>query len=153
MGEIEEIYIHPVRCYTCGKVVAHLTLSLEKLIKTDGNVDDFLTSKGIPPSRYCCRRTLLTPIRGLFLDKDSEIEEEIYTPETFEETHNTEEEIEETEDVARASINAFRQMQKNVASNKSGLYTRGRKKKGKPGLTYKEVAEKQRGVPGKSKKK
>lgn len=156
MALVEELYLHPIRCITCGKVIAHLTESLEHIVKSGSDADAFLTSKGFPPSRYCCRRALLAPIRGYFLDSEANIEEEIYTPETFEETHDVIDSDEEDKtDIARKSFNALERAQRNVQRNESNLYLGGRKRrnKGKTRLNLREFAEgKSAGIPGRKRK-
>lgn len=160
MEDIEEVYIHPIRCYTCGKVIAHLTSSLEKIIKEGHDADAFLTSKGIPPSRYCCRRTLLSPIKGLFLYTEEDKDEKgIYIPETFEETQEESSEEEEApRNITKRSLTAFRNEQKNITGRKAGLYSRGAKRTKKEktkGRSIREMSEQvrqKRGIPGKSRK-
>jgi DNA-directed RNA polymerase I, II, and III subunit RPABC5 len=52
--------IIPIRCYTCGKVIANLTGVYEELFKLTGSSKQSLDTLGL--HRYCCRRMLLTHV-------------------------------------------------------------------------------------------
>ena len=51
--------IIPIRCFTCGKVVAHLWQKY-MLLQTEQSPGDALDSLGV--KRYCCRRMLLSHV-------------------------------------------------------------------------------------------
>lgn len=51
--------IIPIRCFTCGKPVAHLWTEFEKRIAVpDADPGQVLTDLGL--RRYCCRRMVMT---------------------------------------------------------------------------------------------
>ncbi|HUU48955.1 MAG TPA: DNA-directed RNA polymerase subunit N [Nitrosopumilaceae archaeon] len=50
----------PVRCFTCGNLVADKFEDYQTKVKTGENPGKVLDSLGI--SRYCCRRMLLTTV-------------------------------------------------------------------------------------------
>lgn len=52
----------PIRCYTCGKVLANLTISWEQHKKQFGDNDwkPFFDKHRI--TRYCCKRVLMTQV-------------------------------------------------------------------------------------------
>lgn len=50
----------PVRCFTCGKVIAHLWEEYEHKVKT--KVDSATALESIGLSRYCCRRMFLSHV-------------------------------------------------------------------------------------------
>lgn len=53
--------ILPIRCYTCGKVLAHLTTQWEEHMKKSGdNWKPFFEKHHI--IRYCCKRVLMTQV-------------------------------------------------------------------------------------------
>lgn len=52
--------IIPVRCYSCGKVIAHIFEAYRKLLDEDYTEAEALEAVGAV--RYCCRRMLLTHI-------------------------------------------------------------------------------------------
>jgi DNA-directed RNA polymerases I, II, and III subunit RPABC5 len=52
--------IIPVRCYSCGKCIAHLYEPYKKLLDEDYTEAEALQAVGAV--RYCCRRMLLTHI-------------------------------------------------------------------------------------------
>ena len=52
--------IIPVRCYSCGKTIAHLYEPYRKLLDEDYTEAEALATVGA--IRYCCRRMLLTHI-------------------------------------------------------------------------------------------
>ena len=52
--------IIPVRCYSCGKTIAHLYEPYRKLLDEDYTEAEALAAVGCV--RYCCRRMLLTHI-------------------------------------------------------------------------------------------
>lgn len=72
-GPDEIFLIHPV-CFSCNRVIGHLTNDIEEILESKGDIESFLTSVGIPPTRYCCRRMLLSPIRGYYLYSDPKLE-------------------------------------------------------------------------------
>jgi len=47
----------PVRCFTCGGVIGHLTEEYEQKVKAGKNPAEVLEALGI--ERYCCRRMFL----------------------------------------------------------------------------------------------
>ena len=50
----------PIRCYTCGKVVAHYYEEYIEGLKTGKEPKKMLDSFGL--TRYCCRRMLITHV-------------------------------------------------------------------------------------------
>ncbi|MFX0015537.1 MAG: DNA-directed RNA polymerase subunit N [Promethearchaeota archaeon] len=50
----------PIRCYTCGKVIAHLYDDYVQGIKEGKDPKELLDSFGL--TRYCCRRMLITHV-------------------------------------------------------------------------------------------
>lgn len=72
--------IIPIRCFTCGKVLADKWLYFKRKLEerksdmeedTDSNVDFFFEDRpcsklleelGLPPSKVCCRRHLLAHV-------------------------------------------------------------------------------------------
>ncbi|MFX0122190.1 MAG: DNA-directed RNA polymerase subunit N [Candidatus Hodarchaeota archaeon] len=50
----------PIRCYTCGKVIAHLYDDYIEGLKEGKESDELLDSFGL--TRYCCRRMLITHV-------------------------------------------------------------------------------------------
>ncbi|PFH37421.1 DNA-directed RNA polymerase II RPB10 [Besnoitia besnoiti] len=50
--------IVPIRCFTCGKVIAHLWEKWIDMIDEDRPEGEALDILGL--DRYCCRRMLLT---------------------------------------------------------------------------------------------
>jgi DNA-directed RNA polymerase subunit N (RpoN/RPB10) len=44
----------PVRCWSCGKVIAHKYAQYKEVLDNDGDTDKVLDDAGI--TRYCCRR-------------------------------------------------------------------------------------------------
>merc|ERR1712100_808992 len=56
----KEKMIIPVRCYSCGKTIAHLYEPYRKLLDEDYTEAEALAAVGCV--RYCCRRMLLTHI-------------------------------------------------------------------------------------------
>ncbi len=50
--------IIPVRCFTCGKVIADKWIEYEKQVQGGADPAKVLDSLGI--SRYCCRRMFLS---------------------------------------------------------------------------------------------
>lgn len=52
--------IIPIRCFTCGKPVAHLWETFDKRTKGGENPGKVMDDLGL--DRYCCRRMLLTHI-------------------------------------------------------------------------------------------
>ncbi len=50
----------PVRCFTCGKVVASLYEEYEKRIERGENPKNALDALGL--DRYCCRKMLITHV-------------------------------------------------------------------------------------------
>jgi DNA-directed RNA polymerase subunit N len=51
----------PVRCFTCGKVIASVWEEYEKRVSEFENPGKVLDDLGI--DRYCCRRMLLSHIK------------------------------------------------------------------------------------------
>lgn len=50
----------PIRCYTCGKVIAQLYDSYIEGLKEGKESEELLDSFGL--TRYCCRRMLITHV-------------------------------------------------------------------------------------------
>ncbi len=50
----------PIRCYTCGKVIAHHYEDYIEGLKTGKEAKEMLDSFGL--TRYCCRRMLITHV-------------------------------------------------------------------------------------------
>ncbi|MFW9904162.1 MAG: DNA-directed RNA polymerase subunit N [Candidatus Thorarchaeota archaeon] len=50
----------PIRCYTCGKVIAHLYDEYVEGLKEGKESKELLDSFGL--TRYCCRRMLITHV-------------------------------------------------------------------------------------------
>lgn len=57
---IGDFMIVPVRCFTCGKVLASSYEEYRKRIKQGENAKEVLDFLGI--ERYCCRRMLLSHV-------------------------------------------------------------------------------------------
>ena len=53
----------PVRCFTCGNVIADKNDDYQNRIKTGEDPAKILDSLGI--TRYCCRRMLLTSLETI----------------------------------------------------------------------------------------
>ena len=53
----------PVRCFTCGNLIADKYEDYQNRIKTGEEPAKVLTSLGI--ERYCCRRMLLTSVETI----------------------------------------------------------------------------------------
>ncbi|MDH3276714.1 MAG: DNA-directed RNA polymerase subunit N [Nitrosopumilus sp.] len=53
----------PVRCFTCGNLVADKFEDYQNKVKSGENPGKVLDSLGI--SRYCCRRMLLTTVETI----------------------------------------------------------------------------------------
>lgn len=51
----------PIRCYTCGKVLANLTTPWMKQHQTDGNNWQCFFEK-YKIQRYCCKRVLMSQV-------------------------------------------------------------------------------------------
>ena len=49
--------IIPIRCFSCGKPIAHLYSKYKKLVENDTSKKDALDELGI--KRYCCRAQIL----------------------------------------------------------------------------------------------
>jgi len=52
--------IIPIRCFTCGKPVAHLWEPFQKEVKAGRNVKNSLDKMGL--ERYCCRSLFLSHV-------------------------------------------------------------------------------------------
>ncbi|KAG9394654.1 DNA-directed RNA polymerase, subunit N [Carpediemonas membranifera] len=52
--------IIPVRCFTCGKVIANLWEPYQRLLAENVSAAEALDQLGC--NRYCCRRMLLTHV-------------------------------------------------------------------------------------------
>lgn len=50
----------PIRCYTCGKVLAHFYDEYIEGLKAGRESKELLDSFGL--TRYCCRRMLITHV-------------------------------------------------------------------------------------------
>ncbi|WP_455141228.1 DNA-directed RNA polymerase subunit N [Candidatus Hodarchaeum mangrovi] len=50
----------PIRCYTCGKVIAHLYDAFLEGLKEGKTAKELLDSFNL--TRYCCRRMLITHV-------------------------------------------------------------------------------------------
>jgi DNA-directed RNA polymerase subunit N len=55
----------PVRCFSCGKVIAEYYDQFIEGIKKGKKIDELFNELGI--ERYCCRRMLLTSVE--FIDE------------------------------------------------------------------------------------
>jgi DNA-directed RNA polymerase subunit N len=53
----------PVRCFTCGNLVADKFEDYQTKVKSGENAAKVLDSLGV--SRYCCRRMLLTSVETI----------------------------------------------------------------------------------------
>jgi len=53
----------PVRCFTCGNLIADKYEDFQNKIKSGEEPDKVLNSLGI--ERYCCRRMLLTTVETI----------------------------------------------------------------------------------------
>lgn len=53
----------PVRCFTCGNVIADKFEDFQAAIKKNANPSEQLDSLGV--TRYCCRRMLLTTVETI----------------------------------------------------------------------------------------
>jgi DNA-directed RNA polymerase subunit N (RpoN/RPB10) len=53
----QKMIILPIRCFTCNKILAHLTDDLEKEFPAK---DNFFNKHNI--KRYCCKRILMTSV-------------------------------------------------------------------------------------------
>jgi DNA-directed RNA polymerase subunit N len=52
--------LFPVRCFTCGQVIAHLYSDYSKKVKDGKNPAKVLEELGV--ERYCCRRMFLSHV-------------------------------------------------------------------------------------------
>lgn len=52
--------IIPIRCFTCGKVIANKWQPYQDALKKGKKPNDILDELGL--QRYCCRRMLLTHV-------------------------------------------------------------------------------------------
>lgn len=50
----------PIRCYTCGKVIAHLYDDYVRGLQEGKEIEELLDSFGL--TRYCCRRMMITHV-------------------------------------------------------------------------------------------
>ncbi len=50
----------PIRCYTCGKVIAHFQEPFLEGLKAGKDLAELLDEFGL--TRYCCRRMLITHV-------------------------------------------------------------------------------------------
>jgi DNA-directed RNA polymerase I, II, and III subunit RPABC5 len=57
--------IIPVRCFTCGKVIANKWQRYNEMLQEDYSVNEALNTLGL--NRYCCRMLMMTHV-----DLDSE---------------------------------------------------------------------------------
>lgn len=70
-SRIGEKMIIPVRCFTCGKVLASIFEEYKKRVYIDGeDARKVLDELGV--KRYCCRRTIIS--HPVFI-KDGEVKE------------------------------------------------------------------------------
>ncbi len=53
----------PVRCFTCGNLIADKYENFQNKIKSGEEADKILDSVGV--ERYCCRRMLLTTVETI----------------------------------------------------------------------------------------
>ncbi len=53
-----DFFMFPVRCFTCGAVIAHLWEEYKKKLEEGKTPKEALDELGI--ERYCCRRMFLT---------------------------------------------------------------------------------------------
>ena len=53
-----ERMIIPIRCFTCGKVIASLYEQYKERVKAGEDADKVLDDLGL--TRYCCRRMILS---------------------------------------------------------------------------------------------
>ena len=63
LGSNSEHMLIPVRCFTCGNLIADKFEDYQNRIKAEENPADVLDSLGI--TRYCCRRMLLTTVETI----------------------------------------------------------------------------------------
>ncbi|HJN57855.1 MAG: DNA-directed RNA polymerase subunit N [Nitrososphaerales archaeon] len=52
--------LKPIRCFTCGSLVAEKYSEFDKLVKAGGDPNEVMNSMKI--NRYCCRRMLLSNV-------------------------------------------------------------------------------------------
>jgi len=52
--------IIPVRCFTCGKVIAHYWDEFSRRVQNGEDPEKVLDDLGL--DRYCCRRTLIAHV-------------------------------------------------------------------------------------------
>ena len=52
------VMIIPIRCFTCGKVIAHKYLEFQDALKSGKDSGEALDKLGL--TRYCCRRMILS---------------------------------------------------------------------------------------------
>lgn len=55
----------PVRCFTCGNVIAHKYKRYREIVESGESPDKALTELGL--TRFCCRRMLLSHVD--FIDR------------------------------------------------------------------------------------
>lgn len=53
----------PVRCFTCGSLIADKYEEYKGMLKSEGDQDKALDSLGI--DRYCCRRMFMTTVETI----------------------------------------------------------------------------------------
>ena len=63
LGSNSEHMLIPVRCFTCGNLIADKFEDYQNRTKAEENPADVLDSLGI--TRYCCRRMLLTTVETI----------------------------------------------------------------------------------------
>ena len=52
--------LKPIRCFTCGSLVAEKYNKFDELVKAGGDPNEVMNSMKI--NRYCCRRMLLSNV-------------------------------------------------------------------------------------------
>ncbi len=56
--ENKGVFMFPVRCFTCGKVIGHLWEEYNRKLEEGKSKKEALDELGL--ERYCCRRMFLT---------------------------------------------------------------------------------------------
>ena len=60
----------PIRCFTCGSVLAHMYEDYGK--RVDGGEDASMVLDSLGVDRYCCRRMFLSHVDGMGVIKKYE---------------------------------------------------------------------------------
>ena len=59
----QNLVLVPIRCFTCGNVIADKYEAFQDALKEKANPSETLDSLGL--KRYCCRRMLLTTVETI----------------------------------------------------------------------------------------